>query len=118
MEEEIIKKDIVHYRGGEKPYISTAYGYLKLTKSKLFLDYYLLSIPAVKKVYGILKRRIQIPIKNIKDVKKFLDILIVSYVDNSKTKKVYLGFWKVFKTGIYTLKLCNEWIEAINKLRK
>jgi len=54
MEEEIIKKDIVHYRGGEKPYISTAYGYLKLTKSKLFLDYYLLSIPAVKKVYGIL----------------------------------------------------------------
>jgi len=118
MEEEIIKEDIIHFRGWGKPYISTAYGYLKLTKEKLILDYYLLGIPGIKKVYGIGKRRIEIPIKDIKDVNKFLDVLVISYQNNSETKKVYIGFWRAFKTGIYTLKLCNEWIETINKLKQ
>jgi len=115
--EEIIKENIIHYRGAGRPYISTAYGYLRLTKEKLILDYYLFGVPAIRRVYGILKRKIEIPIKNIREVNKFLDILIITYLKDSEIKKAYVGFWKAFKTGLYTLKLCDEWIREINDLK-
>jgi hypothetical protein len=67
---EIIKESIVHYKGSGGPFIPTAYGYLRLTKTTLILDYYLLGICGYESVHGIWKRRKEIPIKNIKSVKK------------------------------------------------
>jgi hypothetical protein len=120
MEETTIKQNIVHYRGEGKPFIPTAYGYLKLTEEKLILEYYLFGIPIVDKVCGLGIRRLEIPIKNIATVsnKPWLGsgILKISYILQSGTKEIYVSPWKAF-TSLGLIEVCNDWIEAINRLK-
>ena len=119
MDQEIIKSNIVNYKGSGSPYTSTAYGNLKLTKEKLILDYYLFGIPGIGKVYGIGQRKIEIPIEKIKEAKNNLGNLVISYFAEDKATQMWLGLWKAFKAKLYTGgTLCNEWVETINSLRK
>jgi len=120
MEEEILKENIVHYKGSGSPYISTAYGHLRLTKSKLILDYYVVGIPGTKKVYGLFKRKIEIPIQDVKEASYGLyrgsAIIRISYFKDLKPKKMWVAPWRVF-ASLGLMEICDEWVRAINELK-
>jgi len=125
MEKEIIKENSIRFNGGFLPFADIFYGNMKLTKEKLIIEYYLLGLtfPGVNKVYGVGKKKIEIPIQNIKDISiaqhKFSGMLKITYGNELKTKKIYLSPWFYFETmrSMELIKICGEWVEEVNKLR-
>jgi hypothetical protein len=119
--EEILKESVVHYRGSGTPYISSAYGYLRLTKDKLSLNYYIIGIPGVNKIFGLFCRKIEIPTKNISEASYGIfrgsGIITISYFKDSRIRKIYVAPWIAFSSPSERIKICDEWVDGINKLK-
>jgi hypothetical protein len=121
--EKIIKEGIVEYKGSgiRKPLLfASAYGKMYLTDRRLVLEYYHLAIPTLNKVYGILKRKIEIALAKITDVKQIFPgsaVVVIEYVEDKQIKGyLYFAPWKAF-AGLSLPRIAEDWIQKIQQLR-
>jgi hypothetical protein len=119
--EEIIKEGAVHYRGGgiRRPLIwASAYGKLYLTNKRIVLEYFHLAIPTFNNIYGVLKRKIEISLAKVKNVKKYLlDIVEIEYEEDKTLRAIYFAPWKAF-SSVGLIKIADDWVQKIQELVK